>query len=187
MLGVLEGVLFVVGDEGISKERLIEILEQNENEIDLLLEQLKTRYNNDDFGINIEFFGGKIKLVTKKEHSQYYEKLMAVSKNDNLSQSALETLAIIAYNSPVTRSNVEEIRGVDCTYIIRKLVFQNLIKEVGRSELPGRPILYGITDEFLDYLGLKSLEDLPKPTPIEVEHNEVDLYETNYKDEQINI
>ncbi len=187
MLGVLEGILFVVGDEGISKERLMEVLEKEETEIDFLIDELKEEYSSDNRGMNIEIFGGKLKLVTKKEHNKYYEKLIDVSKNDNLSQSSLETLAIIAYNSPITRSKIEEIRGVDCTYTVRKLVFQNLIKEVGRSDLPGRPILYGITEQFLDYLGLKSIDDLPKPTPIEVEHPEVDLYETKYSDEQINI
>ena len=109
--------------------------------------------------------------------------MVDIEKNDSLSQSSLEVLAIIAYNMPITRSKIEEIRGVDSTYAIRKLTFLNLIEEVGRSELPGRPILYGITNGFLDYLGLKSIDELPKLEIISNESNdEVELYDSKYKE-----
>lgn len=181
--GVLEGILFVCGDDGITKERLLEILEISEEKLDDLINSYKEKLNNEDRGINLSLLGGKYKLVTKKEHSDYYKKMVDIEKNDSLSQSSLEVLAIIAYNMPITRSKIEEIRGVDSTYAIRKLTFLNLIEEVGRSDLPGRPILYGITSAFLDYLGLKSLDELPKLEVISNEENdEVDLYDSKYKE-----
>lgn len=182
--GVLEGILFISGEEGLTKERILEILGINEIEFNNLIDRLNSTYSNGNRGIRVELLGGKYKLVTKKEHSEYYKKMMDYEKNDNLSQSALEVLAIIAYNMPITRSKVEEIRGVDSTYAIRKLMFLNLIEEVGRSELPGRPILYGITPQFLDYLGLKSIEDLPKlEVPTEEVKDDIDLYDSKYKEE----
>ena len=183
MEGIVEGILFVVGNEGIEKSRLLSLLEIKEDELNNIISNLKADYANVNRGINIEFFANRYKLVTKKEHKVYYEKLVEVEKNDELSQSALETLAVIAYNSPITRSYVDEIRGVDSSYQIRKLVYRNLIKEVGRSELPGRPILYSVTDEFLDYLGLSSLEQLPKLEEVIIsEDTFTDLYNSKYKE-----
>ncbi len=183
MQGVLEGILFVVGNEGIEKERLIDILEIDSNELEELIFKLKEEYSNSKRGINIEFIADKYKLVTKKEHNEYYEKLVEVEQQSELSQAALETLAVIAYNSPVTRSYIDEIRGVDSSYQLKKLVYRNLVKEVGRSELPGRPILYSVTNEFLDYLGLLSLEELPNIEEIEIPEEKVeDLYNSKYKE-----
>ena len=183
--GVLEGILFVAGDEGLNKTRIMEILEVSEEDFNNLITSLNNSYANENRGLIVELLGGKYKLVTKKEHSNYYKKMVDYEKNDCLSQSALEVLAIIAYNNPITRSKVEEIRGVDSTYAIRKLTFLNLIEEVGRSELPGRPILYGITPQFLDYLGLKSIDDLPKLEIISEETDDkiVELYDSKYKEE----
>ena len=103
--------------------------------------------------------------------------------NENLSESALETLAIIAYNQPVTRVQVDEIRGVSSSHMIRKLVYKNLICEVGRSETAGRPILYGTTPMFLDYFGLKSISDLPD-IKVEVDDSIKDLYNSKYNEEK---
>lgn len=182
--GILEGILFVSGEEGLTKDRILEILDINNDEFESLVNSLISIYENNNRGIRLEVFGGKYKLVTKKEHSEYYKKMVDFEKNDSLSQASLEVLAIIAYNMPITRARVEEIRGVDSTYAIRKLAFLNLIEEVGRSELPGRPILYGITPQFLDYLGLESIESLPK-LEIEEEKNdeEIELYDSKYKEE----
>ncbi len=179
---VLEGLLFVSGDEGLTKEKIESILEVDENEVDELLAGLLTDYSSDDRGITINKFGDIYKLVTKKEHASYYKKIVDGEVNEKLSNSALETLSIIAYNGPITRVMVDEIRGVSSSHIIRKLVFKNLVKDVGRSELPGRPILYGVTDQFLDYFGLKSIDDLPK---IELDENnsQVELYDSKYKEE----
>ena len=186
LIGVLEGILFVVGDEGISKERLIDILEIEDEKLNYLISKLSEKYNNIESGLNIETFADKFKLTTKKEHKNYYTKLVEIEKNTELSPSALETLAVIAYNSPTTRSYVDNIRGLDSSYQIRKLLYRNLIKEVGRSDLPGRPILYSVTDEFLDYLGLSSISELPKLEETTYTENEVvDLYESRYSEDNL--
>ena len=179
---VLEGLLFVSGDEGLTKEKMESILEVNEDEIGELLSELLNDYSLEDRGITINKFGDIYKLVTKREHAEYYKKVVDGDISETLSNSALETLSIIAYNGPITRVMVDEIRGVSSAHIIRKLVFKNLIKDVGRSELPGKPILYGVTEQFLDYFGLKSIDDLPK---IEYEENndESDLYNSKYSEE----
>lgn len=186
MQGIVEGILFVVGNEGIDKNKLLEVTELNEFELENILNSLKEEYNSSNRGITLEVLGNKLKLVTKKEHNKYYEKLLDDEKQGELTQSALETLAVIAYNSPTTRGNVDEIRGVDSSYQIRKLLYRNLIKEVGRSELPGRPILYAVTDEFLDYLGLSSIEELPKLEDISVTDDIVtDLYNSKYNEMEV--
>lgn len=185
MEGIIEGILFVVGNEGIHKERLMEILEVSENDLEEYLVKLKEKYTSENSGIDLQILANKYKLVTKKEHKVYYEKLVEIDKNTELSQSALETLAVIAYNSPITRSNIDEIRGVDSSYQLRKLLYRNLIKEVGRADLPGKPILFSVTDEFLDYLGLNSLEQLPELSEIEIREEDLtDLYGSKYKEEE---
>lgn len=180
---VLEGLLFVSGEDGLTKDKAISILEIEPDRFDEIIIKLVEDYSCDDRGITIGKFGDKYKLITKKEHSSYYKKLVEDEISENLSGSALETLAIIAYNQPITRVMIDEIRGVSTSHIVRKLVFKNLIEEVGRSELPGRPILYGVTDQFLDYFGLKSIDELPK---IEIEHDdeEASLYDSKYVDEK---
>ena len=117
----------------------------------------------------------------------YYQKLLTTEDNNNLSQAALETLAIIAYNQPITRVKVDELRGISNNHIIRKLVAKGFIKEHGRSNMPGRPILYETTSEFLDYFGLSSIDELPDMRDfLEEEEKEieedVDLYQSKYKE-----
>lgn len=174
---VLDGLLFVSGDEGISYSQVASVLEITEDEVNNLVKSLENDCQNR--GVTIQKFGDKLKYVTKKEHATYYKKLFNNEESGVLSPSALETLAIIAYNEPVTRVMIDEIRGVSSAHIVRKLVFRNLIKEKGRSNLPGRPILYGVTDEFLDYFGLQSLADLPEAPEIE-EEKESDLFTSKY-------
>ena len=180
---VLEGMLFIVGEDGLSYEQINNILEIDNDKIDEIVSKLKENYSNDNRGINIEYLGNKFKLVTKKEYHDYCKKLLEDEENNILSQSALETLAIVAYNEPVTRIMVDEIRGVGSAHAIRKLVSRDLIKEVGRSDLPGRPILYGVTDQFLDHFGLSSIKDLPE-IQIDSEDNlETNLFESKYKEQ----
>lgn len=183
MKPILEGLLFLVGEEGIDIKSIAEVLEISEEEVINLLQELKNDYENSDRGIKLKRLGGLFKLTTKEEHKDYYTKLTEVSKVKNLSQSALETLAIIAYNEPITRHEVDELRGVSSAGIIRNLVAKDFIKEVGKSEKIGKPILYGTTTEFLDYFGINSKEELPKIEEIEVEDTEIDLYESKYKEE----
>ena len=185
---ILEGLLFVVGEDGLNIDQIKDVLQIEEDEAKQLILDLKEDYNNDNRGLRIDFLGNKIKLTTKPEHKEYYQKLLENPETNALSQASLETLAIIAYNQPVTRIQVDELRGVSTSQMIRKLVAKGFIKEGGRSNLPGRPILYETTNEFLDYFGLSSIEDLPDMrdfiTTTETEEDEnVDLYHSRYKEE----
>lgn len=182
MKSVLEGLLFLVGEDGLSIENIKTILEISEEEAVKLLNELKEDYEDESRGITIKKLGGLYKLTTKKEHKKYYAKLVELDNVKNLSQSALETLAIIAYNEPITRAEVDELRGVGSTQMIRNLISKDLIKEVGRSDKLGRPFLYGITSSFLDYFGLDSKDSLPKIEEIKVQEDEVDLYDSKYEE-----
>ena len=166
LLGVLEGLLFVVGDEGVTLKDICEILNIKEEEAKELLINLKKEYEREDRGIKISFLGNAFKLTTKKEHKEYYQKLVTTKENI-LSQSQLEVLAIIAYNEPITRIEIDEIRGLSSAYIVKKLLSKDLIKVVGKSDLPGKPNLYRTTREFLDFFGLASINDLPEIVNIE--------------------
>lgn len=185
---VLEGILFVVGEEGLTFDQIEDVLEIDEEESKKLLYELKHDYEDENRGLRIDFLGNRFKLTTKYEHREYYQKLLENPETNTLSQAALETLAIIAYNEPITRVQIDAMRGVGSTQIIRKLVAKGFIKEVGRSDLPGRPILYETTSEFLDYFGLSTIKDLPDMNSFieesEKEDNEEsDLYTSKYKEE----
>lgn len=182
---LLEGLLFAVGEEGLSIERIEEIMDISYEELKKVIASLKESYDSDDRGIKLDVLGNRLKLTTKSIHKEYYQKLLEEEETGVLSQAALETLAIIAYNQPITRIDVDEIRGISSSHMIRKLVSRDLIKEVGRSEGAGRPILYGVTDEFLDYFGLASIDDLPKIEENKsVEVEDTDLFESKYNDEK---
>lgn len=184
LLGILEGILFVVGDEGITLNQICEILNVDLEESKRLLMELKKTYETEDRGIRISYLGDAFKLTTKKEHKEYYQRLIETPESNTLSPAALETLAIIAYNQPITRAEIDEMRGVNNVHMIRKLLAKGLIKEVGKSTMPGRPNLYGTTSEFLDYFGLSSIKELPlivkEEEPAE---NEAELFTSIYKEE----
>lgn len=185
-LAVLEGLLFVVGEEGLTISQIIDILDITNDDAKVLISNLKEKYEEETSGIRINFLGNTFKLTTKNEHREYYQKLIENPETNVLSQAALETLAIIAYNQPITRGEIDEIRGVGTTHIIRKLVAKGLIKEAGRSDIIGRPILYKTTSEFLDYFGLATIEDLPKMQDFIDDNTDVsdtDLYHSKYKEE----
>lgn len=186
MKAIIEGLLFVSGDDGLTLLELTEILESDKEEIKSAIQQLYNDYESSDRGIRLEYLGNHYKLTTKAEHKDYYKKLVDEEQNSTLSQSALETLAIIAYNEPITRIDIDNIRGVNSSYVIRKLLIKGLIEEVGRSDSAGRPRLYGVTTRFLDYFGLGTIDELPK---IEKNINdeidtETNLFESKYKEEQ---
>ena len=178
----LEGLLFVVGDDGLTISGIMEILDIEHDEAMELINDLKRDYESNERGIRIHFLGNTFKLTTKKEHHKYYEKLLVNEESNRLSNSALETLAIVAYNEPITRIEVDEIRGVQTGQMIRKLVAKGLLKECGRSEMAGHPILYRTTSEFLDYFGLSTINDLPKIEKIEEKDDNVDLYTSKYQE-----
>lgn len=184
-LGVLEGILFAIGDEGVTLKAICEILDITEEEAKNLLKELQKRYESDEYGIRISFLGNTFKLTTKKEHKEYYQKLLGTSEAQSLSPSNLEVLAIVAYNEPITRLEIDNLRGVASGYIVRKLCARGLIKTVGKSEMPGRPNLYGITSEFLDYFGLATRDDLPKIEHSEEEkQEETELFTSIYKERE---
>ena len=187
-LGILEGILFVVGDEGIDIKALSEIMNDKEDNIKEYLKELKKRYDSPEYGLRISYLGNAFKLTTKQEHKDYYEKLAYNPTTNKLSNAALETLAIIAYRQPITNSEISDIRGVQTGQLVRKLVAKGLIKEAGKSDMPGRPNLYKTTSEFLDYFGLATIDDLPKINEeVKTEENsEVELFSSIYKEEKEN-
>ncbi len=157
----MEGLLFLSGDKGITIGELIMILNLSEDEIVKGIESLKQRYLDTNSAITIIETAKNYKLVTTKDNYEYYQQYANMEHNDRLSTSALETLAIIAYNQPVTRFMVEETRGVMTSHHFKTLINRDLIKVVGKSDEVGKPNLYGTTSEFLDFLGINSLEELP--------------------------
>jgi len=181
MQGILEGLLFIAGDEGLTLDKIKEVLEIDDNKLAILIDNITSSYDNPDRGIRLEVLANKLKLVTKIEYKDYYKKIIEFD-SDMLSNGALETLAVIAYNQPVTRSMIDEVRGVDSSYHVRKLLLKELIEEKGRSELPGRPILYGTTDKFLDHFGLHSIDELPVLEEKEDIDEEFNLFESKYKE-----
>ena len=184
---VLEGLLFVVGEDGLTLDQIEDVLDIDEETAKNTIMELKKDYEDESRGLRIDFLGNRFKITTKFEHKEYYQKLIENPETNFLSQAALETLAIIAYNEPVTRIQVDTIRGVGSTSIIRKLVAKGFVKESGRSDMPGRPILYETTHEFLDYFGLSSIEELPNIDDIikSVEKDDddnKDLYTSKYSE-----
>ncbi|MCM3766510.1 SMC-Scp complex subunit ScpB [Neobacillus niacini] len=177
---ILESLLFAAGDEGLSLKQIAEVLEVTELHAIEIIDSLTEEYrNNKNRGIMVVQLAGNYQLATKKENADYLKKLVDSPHTSTLSQAALETLAIIAYKQPITRAEIEEIRGVKTERPLNTLMAKALIKDVGRAEGTGRAYLYGTTKEFLDYFGLKSLEELPAlPEKPEEEYiqEEADLF-----------
>ncbi len=180
---ILEGLLFVVGDEGITIDNMAEVLEVDKKTVEELLKNLQEEYNKEERGVRISFIGDAFKLTTKKEHKEYYQKLITTRGSNTLSSAALETLAIIAYNQPITRAEIDELRGIASINMIRKLIAKDLVKVSGKSNLPGRPNLYRTTSEFLDYFGLATISDLPDLPVNETKEDEEELFTSIYKEE----
>ncbi|EIA21025.1 SMC-Scp complex subunit ScpB [Listeria fleischmannii] len=178
-IGILESLLFAAGDEGLSTKQLTETMEITYIEALNLLENLGEQYEKDiSRGLILLELAGSFQLATKKENASYLRKLVNTPQTTSLSQASLETLAIIAYNQPITRIDVDEIRGVKTDGPIRTLVAKGLITDKGRAEGAGRAKLYVTTSEFLDAFGLSSIEELPKLSDpsAEPEQDEMDLF-----------
>lgn len=158
---VAEGLLFASGDEGITVKQLSRILDITDKTVEHLLDELKYDYENTDRGIMLMQSHQVFHLTTKPEHSVYFKKLLETPQTTRMSQAALETLAIIAYQQPITRTEIEEVRGVKSDRPVQTLIARSLIEEVGRREGVGRPILFATSKDFLTYFGLTSLEELP--------------------------
>ena len=162
MLAILEGLLFLCGDDGLSVEQAAASMDATEEYVAELFDELQKYYLQESRGIEIARFGEKYRFLSKAAIHDAAKKLFQTSTEAKLSNAALETLAIIAYKQPITRVEIEEIRGVGADVMLRKLVARGLIQEDGRSEAAGRPILYSVTDEFLDSFKLLSLDELPE-------------------------
>ena len=160
-ISVLEGLLFVAGEDGITLEEASYILELERSAVRQLLDELKKRLEDENSGLELLLTASHYKLVTKASLKSYIEKYAVSPYSSQLSQASLETLAIIAYKQPVTRVDIESIRGVQSSGSIQKLLLRDLIEEAGRLETPGRPKLYKTTAYFMDYFGLESLDALP--------------------------
>ncbi|MFZ7120438.1 MAG: SMC-Scp complex subunit ScpB [Eubacteriaceae bacterium] len=157
---IIESLLFSVG-EAISLQEISETLELNHSETKELILSLKDEYDYESRGIQINQINSKFQMCTRPEYYSYINKIMTERNTSGLSQAALETLAIIAYKQPVTRVEVELLRGVKTSSSVQTLIDRNLIKEAGRLDSPGKPIVYETTFEFLRYLGLTSIKELP--------------------------
>ncbi|MCD1260757.1 SMC-Scp complex subunit ScpB [Paenibacillus athensensis] len=169
MKSVIEGLLFAAGDEGLDAKQLAEVLEHDVHLVTDLLYDLKGDLERGGRGIQIVEVAGSFQLTTRAEHAPYFERLAYTPSRSSLSQAALETLSIIAYKQPITRVEIEEIRGVKCDRALQTLMGKDLIVETGRAEAVGRPILYGTSKQFLEYFGLGSIADLPESTSFQIE------------------
>ncbi|WP_024615983.1 SMC-Scp complex subunit ScpB [Clostridium sp. Ade.TY] len=158
--GAIEALLFVSG-EPLSLRDLAINLEVTPKYLEEIISELSLEYEISNRGIKLININGSYQLVTKNEYSDYIQKLLKKNKRQSLSQASLESLSIIAYKQPITRVDIDEIRGVKSESAIQKLLERDLVEEVGRLDVPGRPILYGTTNEFLRQFGLTSIKELP--------------------------
>jgi segregation and condensation protein B len=161
----LEAVLFVA-DEPLSSAALAPLIEADRRTVDVLLESLARDYERAGAGLSLRRVAGGWRLYTHPAAATVVERFVLSSRHTRLTRAALETLAIVAYKQPVTRHQVEAIRGVSTEGVLKALVDRGLLAEVGREEGPGRPVLYGTTPEFLERLGLDSVGDLPSLAPL---------------------
>lgn len=157
---VVEAILFTMG-ESVEVERLAAALEHDEETVRKIIWSMMTRYDEEDRGVHIIELDGAFQMCTKPELYDYLVKIAHTPKKHVLTDVLLETLSIIAYKQPITRLEIEKIRGVSCSHAVNKLVEYGLICEAGRLDAPGRPITFATTEEFLRYFGIESLDDLP--------------------------
>ena len=160
LIGIVEAILFVSG-EAVDPEDIAAALEQPPDAVMAAIDGLDERFQDADRGLSLKRFGGKVQLTTKADYAPFIERVLQPIRRQSLSQSALETLSIIAYKQPVTRIEIEAIRGVGSDYAIQSLISKRMVRELGRKDTLGRPILYGTTDQFLSHFGLESLQQLP--------------------------
>ena len=168
--GAIEAIVFASG-EPVSRERISQVLEVEPELLNPQIGLLMDRYNRKGRGIRLVELDGYLQMCTDSQYSQVVRKTLEMRRNTPLSQAAMEVLAVIAYNQPVTKAYVEQVRGVDCGAVINGLADKGLVEERGRLELPGRPLLYGTTPAFLRCLNIHSLDELP-PLPHQKEESD---------------
>lgn len=183
LISSLEAMLFAAGDP-VEAGKLADVLELDIETVEKLLGTLGAQYDERNSGLMLIRIDNKYQICTREVFSENVRKLMEIRKNAPLSNAAFEVLAIIAYNKTVTRSFIEQVRGVDCSGPVSSLVQKGLIEEKGRLDLPGRPLIYGTTDRFLRCFSLNSLDDLPElPKTEEVEKISKDENQTSLFDD----
>lgn len=165
---VLEAILFTMG-ESVETKRLAEIIEETPKKTRQVLEEMKTRWDIEGRGITLICLEDSWQMCTRTEMYEYLIKIAKAPRKYTLTDTLLETLSIIAYKQPVTRLDVERIRGVNCDHAINRLLEFDLVMEIGRLDAPGRPLLFGTTEQFLRTFGVSSLEDLPELSALQVE------------------
>ncbi len=165
---VIEAVLFTMG-ESVEISRLADVIEADVKTTKEILKKMEERYAKEDRGITLVHFDNAVQLCTKDDMYEYLVKIARTPKKMTLSDTVLETLSIIAYKQPVTRVEVERVRGVNCDHAINRLLEYDLITELGRLDAPGRPLLFGTTEQFLRCFGVRSLEELPELNPVQME------------------
>lgn len=183
----LEALLFVAGDEGLSLNELSYVLSLSTEHIFEGLVQLNQKYKDDETcAIELKEYANRYMMITKGKHQNLLQKYSQSPMAVRLSQAALETLAVIAYKQPLTRMEVDQIRGVNSSASIQKLLNFQLIEEQGRLEAPGRPRLYGTTVYFMDYFGLKNIEELPDIAEMESDlaKNQTQLLFRDFNEEE---
>jgi len=171
---IIEGLLFMAGEEGLTKRQLADIMSIDADYAEELVLDLQRDLEREERGVQIGIFAGTFRLTTNPNHAEYFERMAYTPTRAQLSQAALETLSIVAYKQPITRVEIEEIRGVKCERAIHTLVMKDLIEEVGRADAIGRPILYGTTKTFLDSFGLASIKELPEPKDVSLNEDDLD-------------
>lgn len=161
---VIEAVLFAMGNS-VEIKKLADVLNRDVAETTSIIKEMQEKYNADkNRGVSIVELNGSVQMCSKTEMYEHLVKIATVPKHYTLTDAVLETLSIVAYKQPVTRLEIEKIRGVNCDHAVNKLIEYDLIAEIGRLDAPGRPLLFGTTEEFLRSFGVKSLEELPTVT-----------------------
>lgn len=181
----IEAILFSSG-ASVEKSRLAQALEITEKQVDEAVSALVDDYTKANRGITILRLDNAYQMTANKQYAEQIRTVMDLRRNTPLSQAALEVLAVVAYNQPVTKAFVEQVRGVDCSGVIGSLTAKGLVEEKGRLELPGRPLLYGTTENFLRCFNVSSLEQLP-PLPENDEEKSNDSSDVENGEEQINL
>ena len=165
---IIEEILFTMG-ESVELSKIAEVIELDKKETKAIIEEMMEEWNSSERGVAIIELDGAYQMCTKSEMYEYLIKIAKQPKHRVLTDVLLETLSIIAYKQPVTKAEIEKIRGVSCDHAVSKLVEYNLVGELGRLDAPGRPLLFGTTEEFLRSFGVNSIDNLPVLNPVQLE------------------
>lgn len=165
---IIEAILFTMG-ESVELEKIADAIELDKKETQKIIERMMEHYKDDSIGLQIIELDGAYQMCTKSEMYEYLIRIAKQPKRHALTDVLLETLSIIAYKQPITKVEIEKIRGVSCDHAVSKLVEYNLVCELGRLDAPGRPLLFGTTEEFLRSFGVQSIDELPSLSAVQVE------------------